>query len=177
MKNSQASKGFTLVELMVTVGLMAIFGIAAATNVFDMRGWFGNYRLKAASRAIEMDFQFAKMEAIKSNAYCTITFNQPVGGVTYDYVIYADNDNDFRLDAGEIILKQFKFTDYKGINFDASEGSVNFANNADGFPSIAFDPKGLPKANGLPTGSVFLKNDSGKKSKVVVSSAGRIRVQ
>jgi type IV fimbrial biogenesis protein FimT len=179
MKYSQASKGFTLVELMVTVGLLAFFGFVAATNFFDVKGWFGNYRLKAASRSIEMDFQFAKMEAIKTNAYCTITFNQPIGGVTYDYVVYTDNNNNLDYDAGDTVLKQFRFADYKGISFDASLGNVNFANNDAGLPSIAFDPKGLPRINsgGFGAGSVFLKNESGKQARVVVSSVGRIRVQ
>jgi prepilin-type N-terminal cleavage/methylation domain-containing protein len=178
MKHSQASKGFTLVELMVTVGLLAFFGFAAATNFFDVKAWFGNYRLKAASRTIQMDFQFAKMEAIKSNAYCTITFNQPIAGVTYDYVVYTDNNNNLDFDAGDTVLRQFRFADYDGITFDTGLGSVSFLNNDAGLPSIAFDPKGLPRTNsgGFGAGSVFLKNDSGKKSRVVVSNVGRIRI-
>ena len=52
-----AANGFTLVELMVTVGLLAFLGIVAAST-FDSKSWLAHYRLKAAVRNLEMNFQY-----------------------------------------------------------------------------------------------------------------------
>ena len=76
---------------MVTVGLLAFLGIVAASS-FDSKSWLAHYRLKAAVRNLEMNFQFARMEAVKRNTYCTITFRQVLDGETYDYVVYVDDN-------------------------------------------------------------------------------------
>ena len=120
----RAANGFTLVELMVTVGLLAFLGIVAASS-FDSRSWLAHYRLKAAVRNLEMNFQYARMEAIKRNTYCTITFRQVLDGETYDYVIYSDLDKDLKYDSGEEILRRVKLSDYTNVWFDASKGTAD----------------------------------------------------
>jgi prepilin-type N-terminal cleavage/methylation domain-containing protein len=169
--------GFTLVELMVTLGLLAFLGIVAAST-FDSRSWLAHYRLKAAVRNLEMNFQFARMEAAKRNTYCTITFRQVLDGETYDYVIYADLDKDLKLDSGEEILRRVKLSDYPNVWFDASkgDGGLTFA-AVDGHPSIAFDSRGLPKStSGFGAGSAYLRNDCGTQLELVLNSTGRIRI-
>jgi prepilin-type N-terminal cleavage/methylation domain-containing protein len=178
-----ASSGFTLVELMVTVALLAFFGLVASTTFLDTQGWLAGYRLKAAIRHLEMNFQYARMEAVKRNTYCSITFNQPVDGTTYDCVIYQDIDNDLVFDAGnDVVLKQISFADYQGVSLDALQGTggTNFTPpNDEGLGSVAFDPKGLPRnpTHGFGAGSIFLISDYGQKLKIVLNSTGRMKIE
>jgi prepilin-type N-terminal cleavage/methylation domain-containing protein len=172
-----AANGFTLVELMVTVGLLAFLGIVAASS-FDSRSWLAHYRLKAAVRNLEMNFHYARMEAIKRNTYCTITFRQLLDGETYDYVIYSDLDKDLKYDSGEEILRRVKLSDYTNVWFDASQGDGGLTfTQVEGHPSIAFDSRGLPRsASGFGAGSAYLQNDCGNQLKMVLNSTGRIRI-
>jgi len=171
--------GFTLIELLIT---FVILGIMVSIAIPGFSRWMPSYRLKSATRDVFSNFQLAKLTSIKSNSYCTITFNQAIGGTNYDYVVYADPDKDLEYDAGENIITKVLWTDYKGVSFDITQGGgdgLTFANNDDGLPSIAFIPAGLPKNNsgGFGAGSVFLTNQNGKATKVVVSSAGNIRIE
>jgi type IV fimbrial biogenesis protein FimT len=171
--------GFTLIELMIT---FVILGIAAAIAIPGFSSWLPNYRLKSAVRDVFSNFQLAKLTSIRSNSYCAITFNQAISGTNYDYVIFVDADNDLEYDAGEDVVTKVLLADYKDVTFDTTEGGgdgLTFANNDDGLPSIAFNPTGLPKNNsgGFGAGSVFLTNPNDKATKVVVSSAGNIRIE
>jgi Tfp pilus assembly protein FimT len=189
--------GFSLVELMVSIGLLAFLGILAAST-FDYRSWLANYRLKAAVRNLEMNFQFARMEATKRNTYCILIFNlpdpcpdpcpescpEPCSGAPYDYVVVADANNNRRYDCSscgdpscEKILRKVKFScQYKGVRLDTtqSDDGLTFANNLDGFPAITFNSMGLPQGQ---IGSAYLCDDRGNRLKVTVSMTGRIKTE
>jgi len=171
--------GFTLIELLVT---FVILGIVTAIAIPGFSRWLPDSRLKSATRDVFSNFQLAKLTSIRSNSYCAITFNQAIGGTNYDYVVYVDADNDLEYDAGEDVVTKVLLADYKDVAFDTTEGGgdgLNFTNNDDGLPSIAFIPTGLTRNNsgGFGAGSVFLTNPNGKATKVVVSSAGNIRIE
>ena len=175
--------GFTLIELLIT---FLILGIVVSIAIPGFSRWLPDSRLKSAARDVFSNFQLAKLTSIRSNSYCTITFNQAIGGTNYDYVVYVDSDEDIdrllEYDAGEDIITKVLWTDYKGVSFDITQGGgdgLTFDNNDDGLPSIAFAPDGLPKNNsgGFGAGSVFLTNPNGKAIKVVISSAGNIRIE
>jgi type IV fimbrial biogenesis protein FimT len=171
--------GFTLIELLMT---FVILGIMVSIAIPGFSRWLPNYRLKSAARDVFSNFQLAKLTSIKRNSYCTITFNQAISGTNYDYVVYVDSDRDLEYDAGEDVITKLLWTDYKAVSFDITQGGgdgLTFTNNDDGLPSIAFTFTGLPKNNsgGLGAGSVFLTNPNGKATKVVVSSAGNIRIE
>jgi prepilin-type N-terminal cleavage/methylation domain-containing protein len=79
------SKGYTLVEVLVVIGLISILmGIA----VPQMSTLTNTFRLKGATRLVWGDLQNAKMTAIKTNGSTTVTFNSttnysyPQGGGT-----------------------------------------------------------------------------------------------
>jgi len=171
--------GFSIIELLIT---FIILGILTAIAIPGFARWLPNYRLKSATRDVFSNFQLAKLTSIKSNSYCAITFNQAIGGTNYDYVVFVDADNDLEYDAGEDVVTKVLLADYKDVTFDTTEGGgdgLTFTNNDDGLPSIAFNTTGLPKNNsgGFGAGSVFLTNPNGKATKVVVSSAGNIRIE
>jgi type IV fimbrial biogenesis protein FimT len=170
--------GFTLIEVLMTVGVLAIL---AAVAVPGFSVWLPNNRLKAAARDVVSNFQLAKLTAVKRNTNCAITFNQVIGAQIYDYVVYVDSDKDLEYDAGEEVITRKCWTDYGSTNYDFSKGGgdgLSFTHNDEGLPSIAFQAKGFPinKLGGLGMGAVFLKNTNNRATSVILSSAGNIRI-
>ncbi len=107
--------GLTGIELLVA---FVVLGILASIAIPGFSSWLPNYRLRAAARDVFSDFQLAKFTSIKRNPYCTVTFNQAIGGKTYDYVVYVDSDNDLEYDAGEDIITRVLLADYGDVGFD-----------------------------------------------------------
>ncbi len=66
-------RGFTLIEVMVVIGLMMLFGMMAVK--FNARTWMDTYRLKGASRDLHAAFQQARMGAIKTNTLWAVRFD------------------------------------------------------------------------------------------------------
>ena len=171
--------GFTLVEVLVTIAIIAIM---SAIAVPGFSRWLPNYRLKSAARNVASNFQAAKLTAIKKGINCTITFNQVIGGTTYDYVVYEDANNNLEYDAGEQVVNRVVFPDhYPGVSFDTSQGGgdgLSFTDNDNSLPSTAFRLNGLTRDNGggSGAGTVFLKNTQNKTVSIVVSAAGNVRI-
>ena len=168
-------------ELGIVLATISIMSAIAFPNI---RNLIADYRLKAASMDVFSNLQRAKMVAVKENTLCTMTFNLPVNGKLYDYVVYVDEDRDFQYDTGESILSSKKFSDYKsGVGFDLEEGGgdgLTFTRNANRRPSIAFNSRGLPVspggASGMGMGAVYLKNNRNTTKRVSVHKAGRIKI-
>jgi len=175
--------GFTLIELMVVVGLLAILAILASNVLMDSAGWLAHYRLRSAAKTIAMVFQAAKMEAIKSNMACTVTFDQTLDNTKhYDCVAFIDANNDLKYDSLERVLKRLDLSFYQGIQFDPDGGDDvvrPFPVNAVGKPAISFNPRGLPRdsTGGSVNDGAFLVNDRGSRLKIVVNNAGSIRIE
>jgi|GEM_PF-506369 len=188
--------GFTLIELMVVVGLLAILAILASNVLMDSAGWLAHYRLRSAAKTIAMVFQAAKMEAIKSNMACTVTFDQTLDDTKhYDCVAFIDANNNLKYDSDgngqydpppsgvlERVLKRLDLSFYQGIQFDPDGGDDvvrPFPVNAVGKPAISFNPRGLPRdsTGGSVNDGAFLVNDRGSRLKIVVNNAGSIRIE
>ena len=174
-KRKSTHDGFSLAELMAVI---AIMGIMAAIAVPGFIQWLPNYYLKSAARDLRASFQLARITAIKSGADCTITFNQPVDGKTYDYVVFQDADSDLVLDNVEIpdIVKKVKWTDYHS---SISMNSNNFTNNSRGLPAVAFRSSGITRnsGGGFGAGTVSIENSHNSEARVVMSMAGNVRVE
>lgn len=68
MKNQ---RGFTLVELAVTMAVIAILGALAAPNII---AWRANAKIQTASREVLSVLQDARLQAIKRNAEVEVEF-------------------------------------------------------------------------------------------------------
>ena len=164
--------GFTLTELMVTIG---IFTILITIGIPGFIKWLPDYRLKSAARDLYSTLQLARLTAIKSGTNGTITFNQPVDSTTYGYVVFKDADNDLEYESGEVIVKKGEWGEYEGVSVSGNTFTVN----DDSLPCLAFRSNGIPVNNtgGFGAGTVSLVNTNGKDTDVVVSAAGNVRIQ
>ena len=170
---------FSLAEMLMAIFILAVL---AAIAIPAFSSWLPDYRLKAAARDMFSTFQLAKQTAVKRNTNCTVCFNQILETEAFDYVVFVDADNDLEYDPGEEVMTSRRWSEYGNVAYDLSEGGgdgLRFVMNDDAYPAIAFTPSGLPVNNSgaLGMGTVFLKNTNNRKTKVVVSSAGHIRIE
>ncbi len=175
------SGGFTLLEIFL---ILLFLGVMAAIAVPALSNWIPSYHLKGAAQDLYQSFQMAKSSALGKGLNCTVTFYQPLGAITYDYVVFMDTDGDLEYDAGEQVLvkRVWGGEEFPGISFDKSRGhgtGLTFHRNDDGLPAISFKSSGIPVSNtgGLGMGTAYLVNKRGCLAQIVVSSTGNVRVQ
>lgn len=90
-------KGFTLVELIIVIGLITILMTIAIPQMGTITNTF---RLRGATRLVWGDLQNAKMTAIKTNGSVTLTFNTSTnysypkgGGATFTRELSSEYSN------------------------------------------------------------------------------------
>ena len=158
--------GFTMVELMIAIVVIAILSAIAVPNIIN---WLPNYRAKAAARDIISNFQKAKMEAVKENSDVIIQFTpgaySPAGQVG-SYRIFvddADPGNKGVFDVGEPILAQVTMPK------NVSLYSANFSATT----TTGYNSRALP----LNLGNVRIRNNKSRYYEASLSTAGHVRLQ
>ncbi len=152
MKNQS---GFSLLELMITI---AVIAIVSAISVPNFITWRDNYKLDSASRDVMSVLQNAKIRAVRDNANVEVIFNTGAG----TYMAFVDNVViNGVLDAGETTIANGRML--AGVTM-----TTTFAGDQTAF-----------SGNGLPTnlGTVTLTNQGGRQGQIILSIAGNIRIQ
>lgn len=160
------NKGFSLVELMVVIGIVAILG---AIGIPSMMSWLANKGLQSAARDLYSNMRRAQSTAVKNNRNCAITFDGLTG-----YLVYVDENKNFSYDGGERKIAEVLWSQYRNVQLE----SVNFAIVTGTKRTIAFQPNLLPTGSGgLGNGTAKLINSIPRELSVVVSVSGNISLR
>jgi prepilin-type N-terminal cleavage/methylation domain-containing protein len=163
MRPARKFKGFTLVEMIVTVAVLAILltaGIPAFQSTLDKR------RLTGAVEQLYSDLQFARSEAIRQNKRVTVYFTS-TSAWCYGMDVEPSSDCDCNSAPGNCtvggVQKVVSGTDFR---------NVTLSNNTFASNNVTFDPR-RGTAN---QGRVSLQSSAIGTVEVIVSNPGRVRI-
>ena len=160
-------RGFTLVEVLVVVGIVGIMGAIAIPNFLS---WRENKSLQSAARDMYAGFRKAQVAAVKNNRNAAVSFDGTTG-----YTVYVDENRNFILDPGEQVIARANWADYGNVQLASA---VNFAAKPGGQPTVAFRPTLLPDSpNNIPNGTVKLKGPGGRTASIAISVSGNISLK
>lgn len=174
MAKIRNNKGFSLIELMVVVAIVAIMGTFA---VPPMISWLQNKGLQSAARDLYSNMRKAQSMAVKNNRNCAISFDGLTPKGSLGYTVYVDdNPKDFVYTAGsEQIIARVLWSQYRNVQL---ANDVNF-DDTSGKPTFSFQPNLIPtdKSGGFANGTVRLKNSIPRQLEVVVSISGNVSLK
>jgi len=169
--------GFTTIELLVTVGIMAT---VAAISVPIFKNFNPSYNSKQAARNIVSQMQLARVHAIRNRVTTVVAF-YPQSFVPVDqansFLIYEDNNNDWIQDPSDTII----FSRTK-MPAKVSLASAIFTSNGSGEPtqtsSYGFDSQGVAARNGAVyvIGDAKLQNDNGQERTITFNASGKTKI-
>jgi type IV fimbrial biogenesis protein FimT len=162
--------GFTAMELMVVIGMIAILATVAVPNIIS---WLPNYRAKAAARDMISNFQKAKMEAVKRNTDVVITFTTGAyspGGHVGSYQIFVDDGSGGGIAGDGIQNGSERILAQVNMPKNVSLYTTTFTGDTTGYSSRA-----LPWNNRW--GSVEIRNNKSRYYMASLSFAGHVKLR
>ncbi len=143
--------GFTLLEALAVILLIAIVSTIAAPNLI---AWRKKAKLRSAADNLKGDLELAKIKAAQINGSVAIQYTAG------DYEIFHDSGGiTYVRDSGEQLYRARSLP--PGVNIDL-KGSSN----------INFKGRGTARS-----GSIYLVNSNGLRKQVKVSAVGRIKIE
>jgi type IV fimbrial biogenesis protein FimT len=150
-KSQLGSHGFTLMELMIVLGIMSI--VLMLTNMW-LSTQLPHWRLNGAVRQVMSDLVAAKMNAVVERNRQRVFFQD-----NRHYVILDDKNNNGKIDSGE-------HQEVRDIQADYQDVTMTASNN----------PSFLPRGTASNLASITLTNSAGSR-KITVSITGRVKVK
>ena len=146
------ARGFTLLELMIALAVIAILAGIAVPNYI---GWLPKRHLRSSAVDVQSAIQLAKMTAIRENTSVSLKFD--TGSDNYQAFIDANADGN-----------------PDGAVFRSKEMSPGIDMTGTGFGSdtITFNSRGLADA----AGNITLRNNLGQNLTVSVTLTGVSRI-
>lgn len=167
----RAAKGFTLIELMVVVSMIAVLSTLAMPSLVALAS---NQTLSNSASDLLSAVLQARSSALKENRRVLV---QPTSNSNWSsgWIIYIDVDKSATYDSSVDTLLFTKEPLSSDIAIGSLSGSGESSNSASLF---GFDGDGfLANVSGNYDGSVLMKsNKTGKKKYIVVSRVGRGRL-
>ena len=151
MRLCNKQSGFTLIELIVIIAIVAVFAGIAVPNFLS---YMPKSRLNGAARQVMGDLMAARMKAVKENTTVTVEW---VSNHKYK-ISTASEDKTIDIQ-----------TNYRDVIIGSVSGG-SFSSNS--FSSISFLSRGTIQPG---AGSIGLTNSSNSK-KVSVAITGRVKI-
>jgi prepilin-type N-terminal cleavage/methylation domain-containing protein len=150
---SYFSKGFSLLEVLVVIAILALAGVVAIPNLID---WRSHMRLRAAATELKENLELAKTMAAKENMYIYVEFVPMEGKYRLSYM---------DLDGNMVPIKEECLP--QDVIIDKTHAQYTVTNDKTGFNS----------RGGANNCTIVLTNLK-KKSKVIsVSPIGKVEVK
>ncbi len=167
-------RGFTLVELMITIAVIGILGLVVTPGILKT---IPAYRVNRAAKALATEMNLARMRAIAKNHTHHVVF---AGGTTQTITVYEDDDNDWST-TNTVVKTIALATEFPNVKLD-----YNSVTGVDGttltsavtFPGgrATFLPNGLLTQPGafylMPSADKGVRND--RLRAVEVTRAGQV---
>jgi type IV fimbrial biogenesis protein FimT len=171
MKKLYRQSGFSLMEMVI---VMALIAIVAALALPNSGGWIDNNRLSSAASDLVVAMQTGRAEAVGRNAPVTLckknaagTACIQTGGWDQGWLLFVDTDSDATLDSGEEVLQVH----------DAIKGNLSFHGTSQVKDFITFRASGRTSVTSTQTLILCDTRGFGIHAKgLVVSILGRASV-
>ena len=152
--------GFTLVELLIVIGIFSILTLVALPNFFGTI--LPNQRLKGAARDIMTDMRYARMRAASVNREYRVSFTEA--------------SEQYQVEQGNLSTGSTSWT-IEGIVRDFTDVDTRYYHKGIDIVSVTSNPVVFKPTGGTTATTITVQNDKGSSAVITSSIAGRIKMQ